>query len=147
VQADSSFPALESFFGAGKGGLAAQGECLLKRPRGAIISLFLEGSKMQLDEFALGILDGDHSDEKIEVVLIEEAGRSGVEMRRMIWGKGIGWYPQKRFFIPIDQIATVRHLLHQAEPLSRSRKKTKFTPGDRLRLVPPNRHPDRDSVK
>lgn len=93
---------------------------------------------MQLDEFALGILEGDHADEKIEIVLIEEAGRSGVEMRRMVWGKGIGWYPQKRFFIPIDQIATVQHLLHQAEPLSRPLKK-KATPGGGrlLKLVPP----------
>lgn len=93
---------------------------------------------MQFDEFALGILDGDHSDEKIEIVLIEEAGRSGVEMRRMVWGKGIGWYPQKRFFIPMDQIATVQHLLHQAEPLSRSRRKKAAARGGRLlRLVPP----------
>lgn len=93
---------------------------------------------MQLDEFALGSLEGDHSDEKSEIVLIEEAGRSGVEMRRMIWGKGIGWYPQKRFFIPIDQIATVQQALHQAESLSRSRRKKAAPGGARLlKLVPP----------
>jgi hypothetical protein len=93
---------------------------------------------MQFDECALGSLEGDHSDEKIEVVLIEEAGRSGVEMRRMIWGKGIGWYPQKRFFVPMDQIKTIQHLLHQAEPLSRSRRKKAPASGGRfLRLVPP----------
>ncbi len=93
---------------------------------------------MQLDEFALGLLEGDHSDEKIEIVLIEEAGRSGIEMRRMTWGKGIGWYPQKRFFIPIDQIPAVQQMLHQAEPLPRSRRKIKRAVGGRvLRLVPP----------
>lgn len=92
---------------------------------------------MQLDEFALGSLKEDHSDEKIEIILIEEAGRSGVEMRRMIWGKGIGWYPQKRFFIPMDQIATVQQWLHQAEALSRSRRKIKKAGGRSFRLVPP----------
>lgn len=92
---------------------------------------------MQRDESPLGVLDGNHSDEKIEIVLIDEADRNGVEIRRMVWGNGIGWYPQKRFLIPADQIATVQQLLHQAESLSRSRKKIKRAVGGRsLRLVP-----------
>lgn len=93
---------------------------------------------MQRDESPLGVLDGNHSDEKIEIVLIDEADRSGVEIRRMIWGTGIGWYPQKRFFIPTGQIGTVQHLLQQAEHLSRSQRKIKRVVGGRvLRLVPP----------
>jgi hypothetical protein len=71
-------------------------------------------------EVCLGVLDGDTQDEKFEVVLCpQKSGRATVELRRVCWGEGVGWYVQRTMPLP-GELTGLRALLRRAQRLGSS---------------------------
>ena len=53
-----------------------------------------------VNEALLGSIGGSEHDQIIEVVAIEEKGKSRYEIRLLSFGEGIGWFVQKT--LPLD---------------------------------------------
>ncbi len=82
----------------------------------------------------VGVLDGRHGDEKLELLVRETAaGAVEIELRLLAWGKGIGWYPQRTLPLPAD-LVLLRALLRRAESLSR--RGTRQDRGTRIVALP-----------
>ena len=76
---------------------------------------------MNLREVCLGVIDGRHEGEKLELVCRDrEPGTVEVELRLLAWGEGIGWYVQRTLPLP-PELAGLRVLLRRAERLARGR--------------------------
>jgi len=53
-----------------------------------------------VSEVLVGSIGGDENEHVIEVVAVEEEGKSRYEIRLLSFGEGIGWYVQKT--LPLD---------------------------------------------
>lgn len=72
-------------------------------------------------EQCLGVIDGRHEGEKLELIYREnESGAGEVQLRLLAWGEGIGWYCQRTLPLPRD-LACLRVLLRRAERFTRGR--------------------------
>jgi hypothetical protein len=80
------------------------------------------GGPMTPREFSLGVVEGGGSGEWLEVVCREQESRTvDVELRLLVWGKGVGWYSQRTLPLPRN-LTQLRALLRRAERQSQGSK-------------------------
>lgn len=54
-------------------------------------------------------------DGRVDVVVRAGAGGPRVELQLLAWGRGIGWYPQRRIALDLKQAQALRRSLVRAE--------------------------------
>ena len=70
----------------------------------------------------LGVLETNDPDEKIEVLKSREAdGSEVIKLQLVVWGKGLGWHPQKTITLATSEVEHLCKILQENKNLLRLR--------------------------
>ncbi|MEX0803693.1 MAG: hypothetical protein WD688_10310 [Candidatus Binatia bacterium] len=77
------------------------------------------------EQVVLGQLEGENTEEKIELILHRSEAESNLQVRALRWAEGIGWFVQKTITLDSTQVKNLARLLRQAPVGNRRENKGK----------------------